>query len=118
MKNRAGFTLVEVLVALAIIAIALVAVIKVTGQSVRTTSAVKSKISAHWVAMNVIAEFQSGMIKTDRINQLDGVENMFQQGWYWHVDVLRDSVRKMTHISVTVRSTSDGPIIASLVGVV
>ncbi|MEY3201537.1 MAG: type secretion system protein GspI [Pseudomonadota bacterium] len=54
MKAR-GFTLLEVLVALAIIGIALTALIKVIGQSADTSTAVEQRIRARWVAQNHIA---------------------------------------------------------------
>jgi len=50
-----GFTLLEVLVALAIIGIALTALIKVTGQSADSTTAIEQRIRARWVAQNHIA---------------------------------------------------------------
>ncbi|MDQ1363726.1 MAG: ral secretion pathway protein, partial [Pseudomonadota bacterium] len=47
-----GFTLVEILVALTIIAIAMAALIKASGDYTASTSYLKQKTLAHYVAMN------------------------------------------------------------------
>ncbi len=54
MKSR-GFTLIEVLVALAIIGIALTAVVRASGQSADTALAMKARIHATWLAQNELA---------------------------------------------------------------
>ena len=56
--NR-GFTLLEVLVALAIIAIALTALIRTTGQSADTTDAMEQRIRGQWLAQNHLALAQA-----------------------------------------------------------
>ncbi len=51
-----GFTLLEVLVALAVLAIAMAALIKTGGENTRSAAYLRDKTLAQWVAMNVIAE--------------------------------------------------------------
>jgi general secretion pathway protein I len=51
-----GFTLFEVLVALAIIAIALLAAIRAAGQGTNNVSELRAHLLAGWVAQNVLAE--------------------------------------------------------------
>ncbi|ODT77036.1 MAG: type II secretion system protein GspI [Nitrosomonadales bacterium SCN 54-20] len=51
-----GFTLVEVLVALAIIAVALMAALRVAGQGTLTVGELRSRLLAGWVAENLLAE--------------------------------------------------------------
>lgn len=58
MKRRAGFTLVEILVALAIIAIALTAGMRALAQATDTASALKARTLALWVAQNRLAAAQ------------------------------------------------------------
>ncbi len=53
-----GFTLVEILVALAIIAIALAAGMRALLQSTDTATALKSRTLALWVAQNALADAQ------------------------------------------------------------
>ena len=54
--NPAGFTLVEVLVALAIVAIALLAALRAAGQSTSSVDALRTRLLAGWVAENLLAE--------------------------------------------------------------
>ena len=61
-KNSNAFTLIEVLIALFIIAIALAAAIQATNQSVRATRHVRNTTIAHFVAMNVLSEIQVGLL--------------------------------------------------------
>jgi general secretion pathway protein I len=56
--RRAGFTLVEILVALAIIAVALAAGMRALHQSTDTATALKARTLALWVAQNQLAAAQ------------------------------------------------------------
>lgn len=51
-----GFTLFEVLVALAIVAIALLAAMRAAGQGTNNVSELRAHLLAGWVAQNVLAE--------------------------------------------------------------
>lgn len=51
-----GFTLVEVLVAVAIIAVALMAALRVAGQGTLNAGELRSRLLAGWVAENLLAE--------------------------------------------------------------
>ncbi len=55
MKAR-GFTLIEVLVALAILAIALAAAARASGMSISTSDRLKQRLLASWTAQNRLAE--------------------------------------------------------------
>ena len=54
--RRKGFTLVEVLVALAIISIALMAALRVAGAGANSVGELRSRLLAGWVAENLLAE--------------------------------------------------------------
>ena len=55
-NHQAGFTLVEVLVALAILSIALAATMRASAMATTTANEIKIKTYATWVAQNQIAE--------------------------------------------------------------
>jgi general secretion pathway protein I len=57
-KHQAGFTLLEVLVALAVIAFALAAIIHAAGAMTSNTVYLQDKTHAHWIAMNQMAEIR------------------------------------------------------------
>ena len=54
--SQPGFTLFEVLVALAIIAIALLAALRAAGQGTSNVSELRAHLLAGWVAQNVLVE--------------------------------------------------------------
>jgi len=54
--RRKGFTLVEVLVALAIISIALMSALRAAGQGTNNAAELRSRLLAGWVAENRLAE--------------------------------------------------------------
>lgn len=56
MARRRGFTLVEVLVALAIISIALMAALRVAAGGTNSVGELRARLLAGWVADNVLAE--------------------------------------------------------------
>lgn len=53
--KRTGFTLIEVLVALAIVAVALAATLRAAGQSTANVVEMRSRLLAGWVAENLLA---------------------------------------------------------------
>lgn len=85
MKHKnAAFTLIEVLVALLIIAIALAAAVRSVNESVRVTTHVRNVVAAHWVGLNVLSQIQTGLIPAPTAsNIMHGQVNMMHQGWQW-----------------------------------
>jgi len=82
MNKRNGFTLIEVMVALAIIAIALASLIKASGNHTHSAAYLKSKTIAHYVAMNEINQLQISKAwpdlgKTHKSTEMAGIE------WFW-----------------------------------
>jgi general secretion pathway protein I len=59
MRRLEGFTLVEVLVALAIVAIALMAALRAAGQGTNAVGELRQRLFAGWVAENRLAEHRA-----------------------------------------------------------
>lgn len=57
--RRSGFTLIEVLVALAIVSIALMSALHAAGQGTGNVSELRSRLLAGWVAENLLAEHRA-----------------------------------------------------------
>ena len=55
----AGFTLIEVLVALAIVSIALLAALRAAGQGTNTADELRLRLLASWVAQDAMAEHRA-----------------------------------------------------------
>lgn len=58
-RRQAGFTLVEVLVALAIVSIALLAALRAAGQASNSMGELRARLFAGWVAENLLAEHRA-----------------------------------------------------------
>jgi len=77
-----GFTLLEVLVALTVLAIALASIIKIAANQSLNAEHLRDKTLAHWVAMNQIAELQlTG--EWPAPGKKEGTEEMGIHEWYW-----------------------------------
>lgn len=81
-----GFTLIEILVALTIIAIALGALIKASGNHTSTASYLKNKTLGHWVAMNELSLLQAEKKWPDLGTEKKYTE-MADHEWFWTREV-------------------------------
>jgi general secretion pathway protein I len=57
--RRSGFTLIEVLVALAIVSIALMSALRAAGQGTNNVGELRARLLAGWVAENLLAEHRA-----------------------------------------------------------
>lgn len=95
--RQAGFTLLEVLVALMILAITMAALIKGVSESAASTAYLRDKTFAHWVGMNKIAELQSAAAWPATGTQR-GREEMVNRDWYWQTvisDTFDEDMRRL-----------------------
>ena len=77
-----GFTLIEVLVALIIIAISLGAIMSTSGNQAHQTGYLKHKTLAHWVAMNEMTKLQVEK-QWPSLGETDGSTEMANNEWFW-----------------------------------
>lgn len=80
--NQLGLTLIEVLIALAIVSIALTAIIKATAENIRATTYLQKKTFAQWLAQNKLNEVLVGLHRVPAICHPETVQ-MLNQQWYW-----------------------------------
>jgi len=110
-KKLHGFTLIEVLLALVIIAIALTALMKSTAQNVINTQRLKEKTISHWVATQGVAMIQLGLLPIPLNREISQVTKMAGQSWYWRVKLSNTPVKSVQQITITVSKQSSGPFI-------
>lgn len=112
-RRQRGFTLMEVLVALAVLAIALGAIIKAAGEGVTNIGRLRDQTLASWVALNRInstllddawpAEGRSG-----------GVAEMAGREWRWEMTVSTTADEDLRRLDVSVRDQDERPPLAIL----
>ena len=80
--TQRGFTLLEILVALAILAVALASITSMASNQAVNTAHLRDKTLAHWVALNRIAELQLTAEWPSKGKQ-QGSEEMGLHEWHW-----------------------------------
>jgi general secretion pathway protein I len=112
-----GFTLVEVLVALAIVSIGMLAVFKVIGDTAHNVSYLRDRSFAAWIADNRITEIRlSGEMPS--VDEIKGDLEFAGRRWYWVQKVSKTQVDGIRRIDVSVRRDEDaeGSSLMSLAG--
>lgn len=85
-KNNLGFTLIEMLLALAIFAYSASAILNVLGQSAQNLSEIEKITFATWVANNRLVELQTTNPWPLKKNA-KGEETMAEKVWYWQQEI-------------------------------
>ena len=83
-----GFTLIEVMVALAVVAIALPALLFILVQQVDGTAHLRDKTLASWVAGNKFNEFELIVIQSGEVpkGEQRGETSLLGRDWFWRID--------------------------------
>lgn len=102
MKKNVGFTLLEVLVALAVLAIAMAAVIKVSATNTSNTAYLKEKTIAHWIAVNKANELRLAD-SWPSVGNKKGSVVMARQEWRWHVKVSNTPDKNVRRLDIEVQ---------------
>lgn len=108
MKEK-GLTLIEVLIALAIIAIAYTALLKSMTAQVSNEQRLHEKLNAHWVGMQAIAKVQLGQINLSSYQPSTESIIWLGQRYYYRIQASPTSVKHMQHLVVTVSLHQTGP---------
>ena len=112
MRRVGGFTLIEVLAALVIVALGMIAAIQAVTQSARNGVYLRDKTLAHWVGMNVLTERRLQSSPPDVAESTGRVEFAGEQ-WQWSMKVTQTQVESLRRMDISVRR-ADAPEESSL----
>jgi len=96
-----GLTLIEVMVAVAVLAFALSALVKMTGETVNTLSYLERKTFAQWVVSNQLNEREAQSIWPSAGVET-GKEEMGGEVWYWQVTTSNTESEDLRRLQVDV----------------
>ena len=105
-----GFTLVEVMVALAVVAVALPALLVTLSQQLDGLRYLEDRTHAQWVAANRLAELRlvvgaKGSLQTGLVS---GTEEMAGRSWYWWSEGVETEVPGFFRYEIVVSDQEDG----------
>ena len=109
LSRHKGLTLIEVLVALSIIAIGFTALLKATSVSIAMHQQLKNKTIREWVAAQGITLIQLGLVRSINHQMISEHTTLFKQDWYWHASLSPTPLENVQKITLTTSASPAGP---------
>ena len=109
-RGQRGFTLVEVMVALVIVAVVLPALLMGFNQQADGINYLREKSVAHWVASNKLAETRIQASRSGRLFQgrRSGSAEMLERDWYWWISSEATDVEDFYRVEIKVADNEEG----------
>lgn len=95
MPRDAGFTLIEILVALVVLSVALLALLQLHHVQLQQTARLNDRILARWIADDVLIQAQLGQLAASQ-----GQACQWQQYFHWRLH--RDTSQGLSRLTVAV----------------
>lgn len=102
MKRFSGFTLIEMLLALAVFAYAASSILSVLGQTAKNLSDIEEMTFASWVANDRLVELQADKTWPPK-DKAKGERELAGQKWYWLQKVEKSEEPNLRKVNVEVR---------------
>lgn len=116
-RSSRGFTLIEVLAALVIVALGMLGVIEAVSQTASNGNYLRDKSIAHWIAMNQLTLTRLAP-QAPKIDKSSDEVEMADRRWRWTMEVTQtplDSVRRID-VSVRLAEAAEDSSLASISG--
>ena len=114
LRNRA-FTLIEVMVALAIIALSLTAVAAKMGRMIDTSNSMQERTYASWIAQNKITEMRLENVLPEATTTSGDVEYA-NRNWRWRAVVTETGIENLFRVDVEITSADSNSVIRKVTG--
>jgi len=113
-RNRA-FTLVEVMVALAIIALSLTAVAAKMGRMIDTSNAMRERTYASWIAQNKITELRLANVLPE-VSATSGEVEYANTTWRWRAVISESGIENLFRVDVAISYEDGDDVIRTVTG--
>lgn len=108
---RRGFTLIEVLVALAVVALGLSAAFAVTGQAARSTEQLRSRTLAQWAAADALTAARlAGRLPPGQTRREEEISGRL---WWVEYQVRESAAPVLRELEVFVGAERNGPVLGT-----
>lgn len=105
-RSQQGFTLIEVVVAIAVVALGMMAVFRVVHDTVNNSVYLRDRTLATWIADNRLTEFRLAT-ELPSVDETQGDVEFANQSWTWMATVSQTPVDDIRRIDVRVRRSTD-----------
>jgi len=116
-RRHHGFTLIEILVALAIVVVALAALQRSFAQVIDSTYTLRDRNIALWVAQNKLAQYQMEE-HWPSVGTRNDTTVMANREWDWQEKVTKTQIPDVRRVEIEVRARGTDYTLARLVGLV
>lgn len=113
--QHSGFTLIEVMVALAIIGLSLLALAAKMGQMIDTANVMRERTYASWIAQNKIAELRLANVVPE-VSSSSGELDYASVEWGWRAVVSETGVENLFRVDVEVSYAGSEDVIRTVTG--
>ncbi len=105
-RKRSGFTLLEVLVGLLVLALALIALSRTAAVQVNAFGDLRERTLAGWLAADILAETRLGT-PFPATGKSDGQRRFGGRDWHWELEVQSTPVATLRRMDVRVFTATD-----------
>jgi general secretion pathway protein I len=114
-RNANGFTLVEVMVALTIVAFSLTAIAASMNQMIDAANAMRERTYASWIAQNKIAQLRLANV-TPEVSSTSGEVDYANSEWAWRAVISETGIDSFYRVDVSVSHAGSEYIIRTVTG--
>ena len=114
-RHSAGFTLIEVMVALVVATLALVAVMASISQMIDAGTAMRERTYASWIAQNKITEMRLANTEPE-VSESNGEVEFAELEWGWTATVSETGVEFLYRVDVAVGFAGSNDVIRTVTG--
>ena len=114
-RRHHAFTLVEVMVALAIIALSLTAVAAKMSRMIDTSNSMRERTYASWIAQNKITELRLANVIPE-VSTTSGDVEYANQTWRWRAVISESGIENLFRVDVEVLYTDGDAVVRKVTG--